>query len=38
MAMRGGGNVDHLFQDLVEREPLLPEFLEMPSPDFGSGD
>ncbi len=38
MAMRGQGGIDHLFRDLIEREPTLPEFLGLPSPDFGPGD
>lgn len=28
MAMRGDGGVDHLFADLVDREPQLPAFLQ----------
>ncbi len=27
LAMQGDANVDHLFQDLIDREPQLPEFL-----------
>jgi hydrogenase expression/formation protein HypC len=29
--MQGGHNVDHLFADLVDREPELPAFLQPPS-------
>lgn len=32
MAMHGNGAVDHLFADLVEREPQLPEFLQAQLP------
>jgi hydrogenase expression/formation protein HypC len=28
LAMQGDVNVDHLFADLIEREPQLPEFLQ----------
>jgi len=28
MAMSGEGQVDHLFADLVDREPQLPDFLK----------
>lgn len=28
LAMQGEVNVDHLFDDLIEREPQLPEFLQ----------
>lgn len=28
LAMRGGQGVDHLFADLVDREPQLPDFLK----------
>jgi hydrogenase expression/formation protein HypC len=28
MAMQGDGAVDHLFADLAEREPQLPDFLQ----------
>lgn len=28
MAMQGEGQVDHLFADLVDREPQLPDFLQ----------
>ncbi len=38
MAMQGQSGIDHLFRDLIEREPRLPEFLGLPSPDFGTGD
>lgn len=27
MAMHGNGEIDHLFADLIDREPQLPEFL-----------
>ncbi len=27
LAAQGHGDLDHLFQDLVDREPQLPEFL-----------
>jgi hydrogenase expression/formation protein HypC len=27
LAMQGETNLDHLFQDLIDREPQLPEFL-----------
>lgn len=27
LAMQGDANIDHLFQDLIEREPVLPDFL-----------
>ncbi|MDD1622792.1 MAG: HypC/HybG/HupF family hydrogenase formation chaperone [Methylococcaceae bacterium] len=27
LAMQGENNIDHLFADLVDREPELPEFL-----------
>ncbi len=27
LAMQGENNVDHLFADLIDREPELPEFL-----------
>jgi hydrogenase expression/formation protein HypC len=32
MAMRGETDFDHLFADLVNREPQLPEFLRPPAP------
>lgn len=32
MAMRGDADIDHLFADLVDREPQLPEFLRAQSP------
>jgi hydrogenase expression/formation protein HypC len=38
MAMQGRAGFDHLFRDLIEREPELPEFLGVPSPDFAPGD
>ncbi|MGR8935319.1 MAG: HypC/HybG/HupF family hydrogenase formation chaperone [Gammaproteobacteria bacterium] len=28
LAMQGEANVDHLFADLIDREPQLPEFLQ----------
>lgn len=28
MAMQGNGQIDHLFADLVDREPQLPDFLQ----------
>ena len=28
MAMQGDAQVDHLFADLIDREPQLPEFLQ----------
>lgn len=28
LAMRGDHQIDHLFADLVDREPALPEFLK----------
>lgn len=28
LAMQGEANIDHLFTDLIEREPRLPEFLQ----------
>lgn len=31
MAMRGETDFDHLFADLVDREPRLPEFLLQPN-------
>ncbi len=27
LAMQGEANIDHLFQDLIDREPQLPDFL-----------
>ena len=32
MAMHGNGAIDHLFADLVDREPQLPEFLRQQLP------
>lgn len=32
IAMHGGGQVDHLFADLVDREPQLPDFLQAQLP------
>jgi hydrogenase expression/formation protein HypC len=32
MAMQGNGEVDHLFADLVDREPQLPDFLQAQLP------
>ena len=28
MAMQGNAQIDHLFADLIDREPQLPEFLQ----------
>lgn len=33
--MQGGQNIDHLFADLVDREPQLPEHLRPPAPAGG---
>ena len=38
LAMHGETGIDHLFRDLWDREPVLPDFLAGPNPDFGSGD
>lgn len=32
LAMQGETDVAHLFADLVDREPQLPEFLQVPTP------
>ncbi len=37
LAMQGRSGVDHLFADLVDREPQLPEFLR-PAPKTTTGD
>jgi hydrogenase expression/formation protein HypC len=31
MAMQGETGIDHLFSDLIDREPTLPDFLSNPS-------
>ncbi|WP_456404656.1 HypC/HybG/HupF family hydrogenase formation chaperone [Thiolapillus sp.] len=31
LAMSGDGNIDHLFADLLDREPELPDFLKSDS-------
>jgi len=37
LAMQGEANIDHLFQDLIDREPQLPDFLRAANgkPDQG---
>jgi hydrogenase expression/formation protein HypC len=37
MALQGDANIDHLFQDLIDREPELPAFLRSANdtPDKG---
>jgi hydrogenase expression/formation protein HypC len=37
LAMRGETDFDHLFQDLVDREPSLPEFLRPAKPSSDEG-
>jgi hydrogenase expression/formation protein HypC len=37
LAMQGDAGIDHLFRDLIDREPALPDFLAAPSPDLPSG-
>ena len=36
--MQGDGELDHLFGDLVGREPQLPEFLRKPTEETTTGD
>jgi len=31
LVMQGGADIDHLFADLVDREPQLPEFVQQKS-------
>ncbi len=38
LAMRGETNIDHLFQDLLDREPVLPDFLRVASGEPDQGD
>lgn len=38
LAMQGEANIDHLFQDLVDREPVLPDFLRAASGEPDQGD
>jgi hydrogenase expression/formation protein HypC len=38
LAMRGETSIDHLFQDLVDREPELPDFLRAASGEPDQGD
>ena len=38
LAMQGEAGVDHLFADLVEREPQLPDFLRPSSNEQTPGD
>ncbi len=38
LAMHGEVGIDRFLRDLIDREPVLPDFLGVPNPDFGSGD
>lgn len=38
LAMQGDAGLDHLFPDLVGREPQLPAFLREPSEESTTGD
>lgn len=38
LAMQGQSGVDHLFADLVDREPQLPDFLRDAHPQPSTGD
>ncbi|MEJ2404405.1 MAG: HypC/HybG/HupF family hydrogenase formation chaperone [Candidatus Thiodiazotropha sp.] len=37
MAMQGETHIEHLFQDLIDREPSLPEFLRPATPSSDKG-